>query len=352
MIQELARSAWSVLESYEAQISAKLMDRTEAEAHAISRLRMMRYGSEGKDYFWINDLHPYMVMHPYRTDLVGLDLSDIRDARGKYLFKEFVRIASREKEGYVDYYWQWKDDAERISKKLSYVKLFEPWGWIVGTGVYIDDIDIEIKHIRGHLIQIGGSVFLVLLVLAGYIMKRGLDIEKERVRLEENLRLLATSDPLTGASNRRHFWELSNQEVLRHKRYRHPMAVFVLDVDKFKSVNDIHGHPVGDKVLLELVQNCAASLRKSDIFGRIGGEEFAAVLVETSEPEAQVVAERIRRNLSRLRITTDNAEIQFTVSIGMSNLKGNDETIDDLLKRADKALYKAKKNGRNQTAVA
>jgi methyl-accepting chemotaxis protein len=110
------------------------------KAGAADMVSALRYGPEGKDYFWINDLHPTMIMHPYKPELNGQDLTDYADPNGKHLFLEFVKVCEESGEGFVDYYWP-KYGADEPQPKLSFVKLFEPWNWIIGTGLYIDDIE-------------------------------------------------------------------------------------------------------------------------------------------------------------------------------------------------------------------
>ncbi len=122
-----------------------------AKAAAIRQIRHFRYGPEMKDYLWINDFHPRMVMHPYRPDLNGKDLSGFKDPGGTHLFKEFVRVCSINGQGFVSYMWQWKDDASRIVPKISYVESFNRWGWIVGTGMYIEDVE---KEIQGQILRL------------------------------------------------------------------------------------------------------------------------------------------------------------------------------------------------------
>jgi len=133
MIRELTESAWNVLSRFEAEERAGTMTRAEAQNAAIAQTRNLHYGQESKDYFWIIDMHPRMVVHPYRPDLEGSDLSGFEDPAGKHLFVEMVDVVREGGSGYVDYMWQWKDDSARIVPKLSYVKGFEPWGWILWT---------------------------------------------------------------------------------------------------------------------------------------------------------------------------------------------------------------------------
>ena len=123
----------------------------EAQKQAIQRLRDIRYGEENKDYVWINDFTPTMIMHPFRTDLEGKSLSEYKDPNGKTLFNEMVAKCKEKGEGFVDYKWQWKDQADKIVPKISYVKSYKEWNWIVGTGIYIEDVNAEISKIENTL---------------------------------------------------------------------------------------------------------------------------------------------------------------------------------------------------------
>lgn len=352
MIRELNHTAWSVLVSYEEQVRAGIMDRTEAEARAISRIRCMRYGQDGKDYFWINNLHPTMVMHPYRPELVDQDLSDFADPQGKKIFLVANDVVLEKDEGYVEYLWQWKDDPNRIEPKISYVKLFKPWQWVVGTGIYLTDVQRDIDLMRRKLLLIGSGVFLAVLLLAGHLVMRGLAFDKERKRMELELKKLACTDSLTGATNRRHFWSVADRELDRYRRYHRNLDLLLLDIDHFKNINDTYGHPAGDAVLRAMVRRCIRSIRKSDVFGRIGGEEFACLLVEAREEAALEVANRLRQHLADQPVVVDGTPIHYTVSIGIASVQNNDKSLDDMVKRADDALYRAKENGRNRVEVA
>lgn len=170
----------------------------------------------------------------------------------------------------------------------------------------------------------------------------------KRKEIEEELRQLAIKDPLTGASNRRHFIERASAELKRCKRYGAPMAVIMLDIDHFKKVNDTYGHSIGDEVLKRLVDCCLQELRTTDIFGRFGGEEFAAVLVETDQNAALQTCQRLLERVEALKIRTTTEKIGITISIGLTMHQADDISIDSLLKRADDALYKAKSSGRNR----
>ncbi len=143
-IRELTYSVVSVLAEYAAEADAGRTTAEKAQADAAARVRDIRYGRESKDYFWITDMRPAMIVHPYRPDLVGTDVGGYADANGVRVFVEFVNAVREKQEGYVEYLWQWEDDAQRIVPKLSFVKRFAPWDWVVGTGIYLDDVRAEI----------------------------------------------------------------------------------------------------------------------------------------------------------------------------------------------------------------
>ncbi|MGE5657702.1 MAG: diguanylate cyclase [Actinomycetota bacterium] len=174
----------------------------------------------------------------------------------------------------------------------------------------------------------------------------------EQAILTEELEKLATTDPLTGVWNRRHLFALAEREITRVHRYNRPLSLLIIDIDHFKIINDTYGHAGGDEVLAILAKTVLNCLRKADFFGRFGGEEFVAFLPETTLKTAVAAAERIRENLANIVISVDEQQIRITVSIGVASYQKEDLTIDALLQRADKALYQAKNQGRNQVAAA
>ncbi|MEW6280700.1 MAG: diguanylate cyclase [Candidatus Eremiobacterota bacterium] len=169
----------------------------------------------------------------------------------------------------------------------------------------------------------------------------------ENARLFQRVQRLATVDELTGVWNRRHFFELARREAARSQRSGAPLGVLMLDIDHFKKFNDSYGHAVGDAVLAEVAGRCHRVLRETDIFGRYGGEEFAAVLTDTGDEQAvRMVAERLREGVSERPLdTAEHGPLQLTVSIGAAR---GEEDLEALLSRADAALYRAKAEGRNR----
>lgn len=167
------------------------------------------------------------------------------------------------------------------------------------------------------------------------------EIQKNKSKLEN----MAYTDPLTGVNNRRHFYELVNQFSNMSKREQKISTILMLDIDKFKNVNDTYGHDVGDKVIQELAKVGLENIRKGDIFCRFGGEEFVIFLPHTDCNNAKIVAEKIRTSIELSRGVED---INFTVSIGVGEFI---DDIDDAIKKADTALYTAKESGRNRVEI-
>ena len=166
--------------------------------------------------------------------------------------------------------------------------------------------------------------------------------------LNAELLRLARTDPLTGVSNRRHFLEQLTDEASRMRRYRHPAALFMLDLDYFKRLNDGFGHDVGDRALVETARTVRRTLRTHDLFGRLGGEEFAGFLPETEFNEAVLVCERLRELIAAIDLQTADAKASISASIGVIMLDPVTDTVDSAIKRADQAMYAAKQGGRNR----
>ena len=168
-------------------------------------------------------------------------------------------------------------------------------------------------------------------------------------KLEE----IAFQDQLTGIANRRGFFQSANKELDRASRFKHPFSLFIFDVDHFKKVNDTYGHDVGDIVLQNVAQIGTEALREVDLFGRIGGEEFAVVIPEADATGAKQSAERLREAFECLEVQTGDHSIKFTASFGVCSVDAAPQiTVEEVLKRADIALYQAKSGGRNRVVTA
>lgn len=177
------------------------------------------------------------------------------------------------------------------------------------------------------------------------------DLQEAQAGLAERtmeLERLSLLDPLTGIANRRHFEERAVSEISRLDRYGTPLTVVVFDIDHFKRVNDTYGHAAGDRVLVEIAVMVRRCLRPNDLIARIGGEEFALLLPATDKPDAMVIAERVRAELEALSIPFRDIEVRVTASFGVAGHLPGTRQLDDALLRADAALYRAKRKGRNR----
>jgi diguanylate cyclase (GGDEF)-like protein/PAS domain S-box-containing protein len=173
----------------------------------------------------------------------------------------------------------------------------------------------------------------------------------ERKQMEQELRYIASTDALTGVANRRHFLDQMRLALARHQRHGTPTALLMIDLDWFKRVNDVYGHAIGDEVLRHYAQTLQDSLRRIDLFGRLGGEEFAILLPDTECVGAVEFADRVRQLAAAEAAQTEAGTVAVTISIGVTTFARHDQNIDVILARSDRALYRAKRNGRNQVEL-
>ena len=184
---------------------------------------------------------------------------------------------------------------------------------------------------------------------ASYI-NLSLYFELEQSRQE--IHILANTDDLTQIFNRRHFFELAERELERSRRNGDSLAIVLFDIDDFKNVNDSHGHLTGDFVLQDICQVCKTIVRPYDVFARFGGEEFIFLLPNTNATRAQAVADRLRSLISKRTVIYKETTVQITISVGLAVFNPQKDTLDDLISRADSALYVAKRMGKNRLEVS
>jgi signal-transduction protein with cAMP-binding, CBS, and nucleotidyltransferase domain/PAS domain-containing protein len=188
MILELTNTAWSVLDEYNGEYKNGIISLEEAQQRAKQQIAEMRYGNERKDYFWIITSSPKMVMHPYRPELDGSDLTNFADNHENKLFADAASLVKEQGMGFIQYYWQWKDDASRVVPKLSYVKGFREWNWIIGTGIYLQDVEMEIKQLKKNLLKVSFLIILLITLILIYVLRQTRIIEDKRVKAEGQLR--------------------------------------------------------------------------------------------------------------------------------------------------------------------
>lgn len=225
----------------------------------------------------------------------------------------------------------------RITQRIDNLQLLQ-WGIIIAS---VNIIGATFSY-RLHLVQRRGFLELMRERYAREVLQSEV---ARRIELEEKLRYQAHTDGLTGANNRRHFMALGREEISRSLRYDRPLSLLLIDLDHFKMINDKFGHDAGDKVLQRFSWLCRRSLREPDIFGRLGGEEFAVIIPEENLERAQQTAERLRATVEEEFATTP---YHLTISIGVAEICQTDTSIGHLLKRADEMMYEAKRYGRNR----
>jgi len=206
---------------------------------------------------------------------------------------------------------------------------------------HVDNAEMRWRFLTARRVDIAGKAYLV---------GTGLDVT-ERKKLEHDLEHQAQTDFLTGIPNRRHFLNLADLELARARRYDRPFSLLMLDLDLFKNVNDRYGHRIGDLTLQKVVEVCGQILREVDVAGRLGGEEFGIILPETDAAQALQVADRVRQAVADASVALpQGGSVGITTSIGVATYSEADPDFDAVLARADRALYEAKRSGRDRVS--
>lgn len=306
-----------------------ITDQKKAELALEERAKQLQFVLEGSDLgFWDWDISANTVARNERwATMLGYSHEEMQ--RTTQQWSDFVHPEDRD--------FAWKSifdviDGRTQSHKAEYRMLHKngTYRWI------LDQAKVMQRDANGKATRMCGT---------------HTDIT-ERKLMEEELRRQAHVDYLTGVFNRRHFMERAETELHRAIRYGSALSLLMLDIDHFKMINDRYGHKVGDVVLKELASICTKTLRDVDILGRLGGEEFAVLLPQTSEDTAFDVAERLRAVIAGSSIPVDeNQRVEFQISIGVATWAANINSIDSLLGIADKALYEAKNTGRNRVCI-
>ena len=179
------------------------------------------------------------------------------------------------------------------------------------------------------------------------VLKRTKELRDANKKLIEN----STIDYLTNIPNRRYFFETGSKYFHLAKRQESELSVIYIDIDYFKNINDTYGHNIGDEILKIIANTLSKNIRKSDIVARTGGEEFIILLTDIDEQKAFIFAEKLRKAIENTNYKKDDITIKSTISLGISGIKNNDEKLDSIINRADKALYQAKKENRNKSVI-
>ncbi len=234
-----------------------------------------------------------------------------------------------------------------VVASVFYVLSFQAVGELAVAAGSAGDTAIAaaILRLRRGVLAVTAAIYVVL---AGVGVAAFVPLFRQILDQQERLFDLARTDPLTGSYNRRSFEEVLTREMMRFRRTGRVPTLLLLDIDHFKSINDQHGHQAGDAAIIHFVSTTLGTVRTSDTFGRLGGEEFAVLLPETERDGAMSVAEKVRTAIENATLNRDGKEIRMTVSIGIA-VAEQDMAVTDLVAKADEALYLAKSAGRNQS---
>ena len=345
-------------------------------------LNIIRY--DKNNYIFAYDELGNTISH-IKKDLIGKNRWDV-SSNGRVLIQEIVKKAFTTDGSYIKYSATINPSIKKSSEKISYVKLFKRTNWAIGTGMYNSIIFENIKNkqklmkknldntiydviIYSFFITISSLLIMILIsrkvedIIKNYkndlkeinntleikVKNRTKELEDSRNKLKE----MTLRDPLTNLYNRRYFESIIEELMSLSIREKESLCLIMLDIDKFKNINDSYGHDIGDEVLKRLADNLLNLLRQSDVITRIGGEEFAIVFPNTSIDGAYKTSEKIRKAVENLEIKIkENILINFTVSIGITIFDDNtDKDVHSILKRADIALYEAKDTGRNKVVI-
>jgi diguanylate cyclase (GGDEF)-like protein len=387
-VKHLLEVAYSDVVYYHEQARQGRMSDAQARAAAADALRSLHY--DGTNYFFVWDLNGTSIAHGAQPALEGKTFINSPDAERNpvvaYMVARLLEVArSPDKEGVSTYRIPKRGEKVPL-EKIAYSKLFEPWGWSIGTGAYVDDIEEAFSAralsllweflgltllASGITYFIGRDLALAMGRLAGRVvsvargeldgdvpdvgrrdevgaMARALLVLRDTSREAAELRL----DQLTGLPTRKLLIDHLKRATALSARSGNYGAVMLVDMDNFKALNDTHGHDFGDLMLREVARRLSVGLRKSDTVARLGGDEFVVVLVDIarSATEAATAAERVGTKLLEVlgrpyllgRVTHAS-----TASIGITLFQGAGASVEDLLKQADLAMYRSKESGRN-----
>lgn len=351
-----------------------LVSQTEEKIEQVIKERATRHIrniplEDSNGYIWVNhilnfeggDNYARRIVHPNLPSTEGMLLStNTTDIKGNRPYEIELNGIKENGELFFDYYFK-KMNSNKVAHKLTYAKLYKPYNWVIATGIYLDDIDEfiqrehqQLKNIHNKQLQFSiASLIFILVVVIGiivyfenHIRDIMLSYENQINIYTDRLEKLSVTDPLTGLFNRVQLDNVFQYEIRQAKRYNKTFSIILLDLDKFKTINDSYGHQLGDKTLQTIANALKENIRSVDTVGRWGGEEFLIICPESGLEDTRQVAEKIRRTIEDQTIETVG---HVTASLGVGSYI-NGESKETLFERADQALYRAKKNGRNRVA--
>lgn len=314
-----------------AELAALVDDRVK---RAEKEQRMLNQLIEERTSLFEESIENFRLL--FESSPVALVISRWSDGKIVDINKKAAEIFGGKRDG-KDYWYRdfWESDGDR-ARLLDALQ----------NDGHVEDFEAKLRRQDGAAFWCNLSAQLVHFAGERHVLVGARDISEQK-KLEAQLREMATTDPLTGALNRRKIFEIVSENIDRAQRYARPLSIAMLDLDHFKSVNDNYGHGFGDIVLRAVVDEVRKNLRSTDYVGRYGGEEVLLVFPETALDEAILVAERIRSAIAENEFRSGDVGVSMSLSGGIASLLP-DEPLEDLLRRADNALYLAKSSGRNR----
>ncbi len=336
------------------------------DERTVSSVREIIYQQkfENGGYLWINEIVDWQGGKDYAIRRIHANL---RDTEGTLLSTDITDIAGNtpyltELEGVRDhgevfftYYFQ-RPDSEERAEKLTYAALYPRYNWIVAMGYYLDDVKVYIERVKIASDRITGVIILLtvlsncLLFLFAFFLLTRLE-RRFFTRTRKEITEESNIDPLTGAFNRRLGMVFLSDAFRSFRETGSTPALFMIDIDDFKPVNDRWGHACGDEVLKTTVRAIRSAMRSSDRLVRWGGEEFLLLCSRTAPADAPDVGEKVRMAVANAATPSCNIQkpepVQVTISIGMGFFADSDHSFESAVERADRALYEAKHTGKN-----
>ena len=358
----------------------------EVKKSVLNYFNQLKYGDANQQYLFVHDFKGVELANGLFPQLIGTNNYELEDLNGRKVVQEQVEMAKTEGKGFLIHYWR-LPSGKGESEKLTYVQRVPGWDWVIGTGEYINELNVTIeqkemelqKSLRGKILNILVIllvIFLLSVVIAKILInsiKKNVDvfsdfmenasdqlkkIDKDKIQYEDfnvladvtnamtnRINTLINKDELTGLFNRRYIDQKLDEVIKYSKEVEEDLCLILYDIDYFKKINDTYGHQVGDQVLKHISKKIMDNIGGDNCAGRFGGEEFLVILKNTNKENGLKIANRIREEIGNARI--DFIDIAVTISGGLIS-NAYMMTSEEIIKKADEYLYEAKNNGRNQ----
>ena len=315
-------------------------------------------------YIWVNEVINYeggenyaiRRIHPNLIDTEGMYLSTkIEDIKGNLPYLEELEGIKKDGEIFSTYYFK-KLDSSEISEKITYAKLYKDYDWIIAMGVHLNDIDAIAEKVNNEISSSSSESIIRLLRYIIIVLIIGFTIlyliEKKRMSFStKSMEKEINVDIVSKAFSRRYGEKNINEYFKQYKLRGDSPAIMMIDLDDFKHTNDRYGHSFGDVVLKEVVSTINQIIRSSDQLIRWGGDEFVGILPGLREEHIIEFGQKILDGVSTIEIPAGSEIIKASISVGFSYFNETDTAYNDVIKRADEALYKSKKEGKNKVNI-